>query len=559
VLRPKKSWVERWLAGWRPYALLVGLCLCLYLPGFAAIPALDRDESRFAQATRQMLETGDFLNIRFQSEARNRKPAGIYWLQAAAVAAFSSPGSTEIWPYRVPSLVGATIAVLLTFGLGRALLRTLPGDSSRTAMIGAVFLAVSLGVAAEAHIAKTDAALLAAIVAGQGALGLAYTRSRAGARVGSGVVVLFWVAEIAAIFLKGPAGPALAIATAATLSLADRDARWLRALRPIAGIAAMVLAVTPWLVAIERATEGQFLTDSLGRDLWSKLVSGQESHGAPPFYYLVLSLIAFWPGSLYLAPALIRGWRRHEQPAVRFLLAWLLPAWLFCELVPTKLPHYVLPLYPALALLAASALAAGPGEGERAWARRADMTVRSVWVMVTLAIAAAAIAMPIRFGNGVELAGVVSAAALVVLLAVVLYREPQPAGAAVLVAGLTLALAVPAGQWVVPSLDRLWLSREAAALVARHPPAAEQPFVVVGYNEPSLVFMLGTKLQIVSSGGAAALAGGGEALVSSREDAVFVQGLAARGLAARAIDSIRGIDYSNGQRMVLTLYQVEPK
>src|SRR5713226_7099028 len=115
-----------WLLGVRPYALLVGLCLFLYLPGIAAIPPLDRDEARFAQAARQMLETGDFLRIRFQDEARNKKPAGIYWLQAAAVAAFSTPASAAIWPYRLPSLLGAMVAVLLTFGFGAALFASRP-------------------------------------------------------------------------------------------------------------------------------------------------------------------------------------------------------------------------------------------------------------------------------------------------------------------------------------------------------------------------------------------------------------------------------------------------
>src|SRR4030088_2462605 len=104
-----------WLVGVRPYALLAALCLVLYVPGLAAIPPLDRDEARFAQATRQMLETGDFIRIRFQDEARNKKPVGIYWLQAGAVAAFSTPESPEIWPYRLPSVLAATAAVLLTF------------------------------------------------------------------------------------------------------------------------------------------------------------------------------------------------------------------------------------------------------------------------------------------------------------------------------------------------------------------------------------------------------------------------------------------------------------
>src|SRR5579872_4313445 len=144
--------IAPFLVGWRPYLLLGVLCAMLYLPGISTIPVLDRDEARFAQATRQMLETGDFLHIRFQNEARNQKPAGIYWLQAAAVKAFSDPESTAIWPYRLPSLVAASLAALLTFGLGRRLL----GDGGapdeparRTAMVGAVLLAASLGVGAE--------------------------------------------------------------------------------------------------------------------------------------------------------------------------------------------------------------------------------------------------------------------------------------------------------------------------------------------------------------------------------------------------------------------------
>src|ERR1700722_2369256 len=248
---------KAWLAGWRPHLLLGILCLCLYVPGIAAIPVLDRDEARFAQATRQMLESGDFLHIRFQNEARNNKPAGIYWLQAASVGALSAPQSTAIWPYRVPSLLGASLAVMLTFGIGSVLV-----GNSRTAMIAAVLLATALGVAAEAHIAKTDAALLAAVVAGQGALGLAYPRRRDGEPVGKGVAALFWAAEIAAILLKGPVGPGLAVATAAPLSLAHRDARWLRALRPVAGLAAVVIVVAPWLIAIQSVTEGHFLADS---------------------------------------------------------------------------------------------------------------------------------------------------------------------------------------------------------------------------------------------------------------------------------------------------------
>lgn len=551
-----------WLCGLRPYALLLGLCLLLYLPGFTAIPPLDRDEARFAQATRQMLETGDFLRIRFQDEARNKKPAGIYWLQAASVSAFSTPASTAIWPYRLPSLLGATAAAMFVFVFGMALFRggtDPPLPARRLALIAAVLLASAVGVVAEAHIAKTDAALLAAMTAGQGALGLAYVRRRAGRPVPGWIAVAFWSAEIAAVLLKGPPGPALALATAAALSIADRDAKWLRSLYPAAGIAALAIAVAPWLIAIEQATEGRFLAEALGRDFAAKLVGAQESHGAPPLSYLLLAFATFWPGSLLLAPALVHAWRRRDIPAERFLLAWVVPAWVFIELVPTKLPHYALPLYPALALLAAAALAEGITWPAARWARCAVSGLTALWVAVTVALAALLIGLPLYLGGEIAIAGVFGAATLLVIAATLLLRRPGPIGTTALLAALSAAFVVPAATGVLPGIDRLWLSRGAAELVARHPPAPGAPLVAVGYGEPSLVFLLGTNTRLATPRDAAeALGGGGTALVSSREEAMFHQALSLRGLVAQPLGSVPGLVYSNGQRIVLTLYDVAP-
>ena len=546
------------LLGVRPYALLTLLCLLLYLPGIARIPPLDRDEARFAQATRQMLETGDFLRIRFQSEARNNKPAGIYWLQAAAVSTFSTPQATAIWPYRVPSLLGAIAAVLLIFSLGAALFHD-ANNPRRCAVIAAVLLASALATIAEAHIAKTDAALLAAVIAGQGALGLAYVRARNFRPVPAWIAIVFWTAELAAIFLKGPPGPGLAVITALALGIADRDWRWLRGLHPVAGIAFLVIALAPWLIAIERVAEGRFLSDALGHDLMAKLPAAQELHGAPPFSYLLLSSASFWPASLLLVPAIVRGWRRRVMPAERFLLAWLVPAWAVLELVPTKLPHYVLPLFPALALLAAAALADGIGDPAATWARRLDLLVRVLWAGVSVGLAALLIGLPLRFGDHLAISGVFGAVVVLGLTAAVLWYRPGPGLTTAAIAALSLAFAMPAAQGVLPGLDRLWLSRAASGLVARHPPAAGAPLVAVGYGEPSLVFLLGTDLKLTTPRGAAeALAGGGEALVSDREDAMFRQVLSARRLLVQPVGSVSGLDYSNGQRMVLTLYDVAP-
>ncbi len=93
--------------------------LLLFLPGFFNIPPIDRDEARFAQATKQMVESGDFVDIRFQDEVRYKKPVGIYWLQAAVVETASRSAcrgpQVRIWLYRMPSLIGAIGAVLLTY------------------------------------------------------------------------------------------------------------------------------------------------------------------------------------------------------------------------------------------------------------------------------------------------------------------------------------------------------------------------------------------------------------------------------------------------------------
>ncbi|MFD0933694.1 ArnT family glycosyltransferase, partial [Methylobacterium trifolii] len=125
------DWIDRGLAEAcashaRACAWLLALCLLCFLPGQVSLQPMDRDEPRFAQASKQMLESGDFVDIRFQGEARHKKPVGIYWAQAAAVAAGEVLGvphaRTTIALYRLPSLIGATGAVLLAYWAALAFL-----------------------------------------------------------------------------------------------------------------------------------------------------------------------------------------------------------------------------------------------------------------------------------------------------------------------------------------------------------------------------------------------------------------------------------------------------
>ena len=171
----------------RPKLFLALLCLLLWLPGFFTLPATDRDEARFAQASRQMVESGDYVRIRFGEEERNKKPAGIHWLQAASVHVLEATRprrpATRSGPTGCRACVGALLAVLATFHWGRGLV------GRRAALLGAAMLASSLVLVAEAHIAKTDAALLATVTAAMGLFGLAYLQAGAFTRPAGGGVL----------------------------------------------------------------------------------------------------------------------------------------------------------------------------------------------------------------------------------------------------------------------------------------------------------------------------------------------------------------------------------
>jgi 4-amino-4-deoxy-L-arabinose transferase-like glycosyltransferase len=101
---------DGWTRAWRGPLFAAFVAMVAGLPGVFFLPPLDRDESRFVQATTQMFEQGDFINISFQDQPRHKKPVGIHWLQAASVQLVSEPEAREIWAYRLPSLLGAMLA-----------------------------------------------------------------------------------------------------------------------------------------------------------------------------------------------------------------------------------------------------------------------------------------------------------------------------------------------------------------------------------------------------------------------------------------------------------------
>ncbi len=539
----------------RAAALLIVFCLIAFLPGFFRIPPVDRDEARFAQATKQMVENGDYVDIRFQDEVRFKKPVGIYWLQAAAVRAGSALGvpraHTTIWLYRLPSLAGAISAVLLTYWAALAFV------GRRATLLAALMVASSIVLGVEARLAKTDAVLLACSVAAMGALARIYLAQRRAPQPPAGWLMpaILWTAMAAGVLIKGPLILMFVGLTAITLSILDRSGRWILALRPVSGFIWMLLLVLPWFTAIVLRSGDSFFAQSIGNDMLAKVAGGQEAHGAPPGYYLLLFWVTFWPGAVLAGLAAPSVWHRRREPAVQFLLAWLTPSWIVFEAVITKLPHYVLPLYPAIAILIAGVLERGD-EVQARWLVRGTVG----WFLFPAVIA---IAVPVIFivvGQDLGLAAWPFAAVAVIfgLFAWWLYEADGPERALLRGMVASLFIAITVYGVTVPSLSALFPS----AMIADEVSAAgcEKPQLATTgyYQEPSLIFLLGTETHITDGAGAAEFLHRGAchfALVDAHSARAFVQRADAVGLRYVFTQRIDGYNISIGRPVVLSMFR----
>lgn len=540
---------------WRACALLLLLSFAAFLPGFSTLQPLDRDEPRFAQASKQMLETGDFVDIRFQTEARHKKPVGIYWLQVTAVKAGEALGvpeaRTQIWLYRLPSLAGAIATVLLTYW---ALLAFV---SARLALLGAGLMAACVLLGVEARIAKTDAVLAACAVASMGALAriwLDWTRSLPFVP-SRHTWLVFWSATALAILVKGPIVPMVWGLAILVISLSQRSLRWLAPLRFGSGLLLCLVVALPWFLAIAWKTGGSFFAESVGQDMLGKVAEGQEKHWGPPGLYLLIFFGTYWPAAAFAAMAVPFAWARRREPQVLFLLAWIVPSWLVFEAVPTKLPHYVLPLYPAITALLLLAIVNGGIDRFR----RGSLATAALVVIVPLALIAA-----IAYGNW-TLDGALPRLALPFLMLALLlawrvfvaFRREDFEGALWRGVAASLLLGIGVYGFAVESLRSFKLSPRLAETV-RAIGCADPAVITVGYREPSLVFLVGTDLAMGYDGQAAAVflnqPGCRIALVESRAMAGFEAALAQAALTPRLVTTVNGFNLNGGRKLAIGVF-----
>ncbi len=607
---------------------LVALCLVVYLPGFFALPPVDRDESRFAQASRQMLESvalpveqrdpalhsGGLIIPRLQDRDRLTKPPLIYWLQATSAAVFTlgRPLLDAIWMYRIPSLLAAIAAVLLTWRLGTSLF------DSRTGRLAAALLACCPIVAWEARQARADMVLLALSTSTMLALWKTWTgvpiapsSAPSDAPSGSppsaphpvtpspahlGWPILFWLSLSLAILTKGPITPLIAALTVLALSLISRRGRWILELRFELGVPILLAIVAPWVIAVGERVGWDTYFKTVTDETLGRVASARESHWGPPGYHTILLPVLFWPGSLMTAAGIALAFRqglthltnRARQQAANspsptlaarlrslkdlrpahapylFCLCWILPAWLVCELVTTKLPHYTLPMYPAIALLSARAVLAAEAALLPAHRERARRIGAALWLAIGFVLALGMVLL-IVYARQILVEGSSAADLLVQALAI----------AAMVVALWNLRLArhaLRAGRWLRAQLAGLFafmvtwivlagwgippainLSRDLVRQIGFNDPHSTRPVAAINYHEDSLVFLTRARVERIS---ASELDGW---LAAHPDGLVVMPHLSRespRGL--RVVGGANGFNYSKGRFLRLAVMQRAP-
>jgi 4-amino-4-deoxy-L-arabinose transferase-like glycosyltransferase len=332
-----------------------------------------------------------------------------------------------------------------------------------------------------------------------------------------------------------------------------------------------ILIVAPWLVAIQIATNGAFLRDAIFGDLAPKLAGGHEGHSGYPGFHLALLALTFFPATIGLGQGAILAWNALRAPrtdgsqgAFRFLIAWAVPTWLVFELLPTKLPHYVLPTFPALALFAGAGLVAAEA---RNW--RVSPLISFIFLSIGAAALVALITAATTFMPGDQAAGhrraiqtlFVCGAGTAATLAAILFVK-QPA----LRVGLAVGVAV-AGAWllrerILPEARTLQVSTEVAAALRRNN-LEEAPLAVIGYRETSLAFETRTDARLLAEQDWRNVAGdasAGEAVaITCSKTRDFTATLRQRGLDLELVAEIRGRNYGNGDDVCLDLGRVSAR
>jgi 4-amino-4-deoxy-L-arabinose transferase-like glycosyltransferase len=482
----------------RPKLLLALLILAsgaLYLTGNGTVSLWDRDEPRYAQTSRQMLQSGDWVVPHYLDLVRTAKPALIYWCQAGAMELFGD----NAFAARFPSAIATTLLlILLSFIFWR------PLGPQRTFWTVFIF-ATSALVIASAKMCLTDAVLLLWITVAQLCL-YSIWRGRASWKI----VLIMSVATGLAGLTKGP----VILGFLATTLIALAVLKWLDkkfpprmlqdspaanklnfkslAIKLFVGILVIVAIVLPWVLAVNHRAPA-FVRTAVGHDVWDRIMTPLEQHTGPPGYYLLTIWGTFFPWSLFLPLAIGLAIRYRSDPKTRFALAAIIGPWIMLECIRTKLPHYFLPAFPPLAFLTADAIVRCLNGQHQDLNSKPVIGSIGLWA-IFISILGLSPWLAIHFHQALPIPAMITISLFTILYTATIYTLFKARRSA------TAALAMGAGMMILvtilytlylPSANFLRLSPRVAEILIANGVTHPHQVIMLDYMEPSLAFYQG--------------------------------------------------------------------
>lgn len=500
------------------YALLIAVCACLFLPNLGASTLWDIDEGNNTECSREMLAADNWRVPTFNFQYRVDKPAFLYWLQ---IIGFQIFGIGE-FAARLPSALSALATVLLTYELGRSLFDAAAG------LLAGLILASSVMFCAAAHFANPDTLLAACLTY----TFLSFWRGFAKSRM---AFITMGIGMGLAVLAKGPVGLVLPVGIIFVFLAWSRQTRVLFSRGALVGFLVFMAVALPWYIWVGVDTKFEFIRRFIGVHNVDRFLKPMENHSGPIFYYVAALLFGFTPWSIFLLPLCgysfqawkrrcIRAWQRKHIPgfgrwqrllvglrawsmsasegltayhAHVFLWCWIIVYIAFFSISRTKLPNYILPVYPALAVLTGQMLVA--------WQRR--WITPPVWMMrfclgclalvgvcaaVGLAIAGGAIEVPALRGRvfpGLQTwapLGLIPLAGALVACWWMERRQPRAAVTTLFISAF-LFLA-PLAAWGGMILNDYKAPHALALAIKQHQSERDIRIASFQYAQPSLVF-----------------------------------------------------------------------
>jgi 4-amino-4-deoxy-L-arabinose transferase-like glycosyltransferase len=371
----------------RHYALLFVGCVLFHVAGTWTLPLIDRDEPRFAEASREMIERSDYIVPRFNNQVRLDKPPLTYWAQTASYRVF---GQND-FAARLPSTIAAALIALSLLGWGLRI------GGAGVGWWAAIIFTLSLQTFLHAKAAVADVWLVLFVTLAHWA-GYELLRDRLSPPADQIANIklqtsrwwwIFYLSLAFAFLAKGPIGwiPLLTVLSTKFFWVEPKlNSRF----RFLAGSLLMLTIVALWGIPALIQTHGEFFIVGIGRNVVGRSFATMEGHGANslgmyllllPFYFITV-FASFFPWSIKIPFLTARLWQRRDKIDI-YLLAGIAIIFVIFTFVTTKLPHYTLPAFPLLALLLARALLA---TNATAFLRNCATVSAAVYLIIALVV-----------------------------------------------------------------------------------------------------------------------------------------------------------------------------